>query len=99
MTILTIGRSGLDPEDSCTLEVFGKHLYFAIVVADEKLTLLAQALDCVDPPEVLVTLPDDVESFKTLTRLLRGLERNDVTSLNRPIEVGEAGSPESWVID
>jgi hypothetical protein len=99
MEIHSIGRNGLDPEDSITLEVFGKHLYFAIVVADDKLTLLAQELDSPNLPQVLVSLPDNIEGFRTLSRLLRSFERNEVKSLQRPIEVGEAGSAEAWVID
>jgi hypothetical protein len=98
MEICSIGRDGLAAENCFTLEIFGKHLFYAIVVDPEKLVLMAQVLDCVDLPEVIVTLPDDIEGFKTLARLLRGFERNDVTSLNRPIEIGEAGSAESWVI-
>ena len=95
--ILGIGRGALDRRDSCTLEASGKHLTYAIVLDGSFVFLRVQLLDVCDPAEELLSVGDCEAGWKTICRLVGGLERNRITSLQRPIEVGPGG-PNSWVI-
>ena len=95
--ILGIGRSGLDRKDSCTLEAVGKHLTYFVILDGGFVFLRAQVLDSCRPPEELFSTGDTKEGWQLICKLIRALERNDVRSLQRPIEAGSG--PSGFVID
>ena len=97
LEILSIGRGGLDRIDSCTLEAAGKHLSYTITLDGGFLFLRVQLLDACDPPEALMSVGDTKQGWETVSRVVGAMERNNIKSLERPIELG-SGGPNSWII-
>lgn len=95
--ILGIGRGALDRVDSCTLECSGKHLTYFVVLDGGFIFLRVQVLDSCDPLDQLFSIGDTREGFETICKVIRALERNNVKSLQRPIEAGTG--PTGFVID
>jgi hypothetical protein len=95
--ILSIGRGGLDRENSCTLQGSGKNLAYTIVLDGGLVFVYAQLLNVCGDSEFLIRVGDTVENWKLICRIVGALERNSIRSLERPIEVGEGG-PNSWII-
>ena len=54
-------------------------------------------MDAGDPLECLLTVADG-PGWPVACKLVAALERGQIKSLKRPIEIGEPGSPDSWVI-
>jgi hypothetical protein len=50
-----------------------------------------------DPPERLLGVADDAESWQVVCRMIAAMERSGLRSLEKPIEIGDGG-PNSWVI-
>jgi hypothetical protein len=59
--------------------------------------LRVQLLDLGDEPQQLLSVGDGEAGWKTICRLITALERNQVQSLQKPIEFGGSG-PRSWAI-
>jgi hypothetical protein len=97
MDVLNIGRSALDRKDSCTLEACGRHLSYVILLDGGWVFLSATPLDSLSEPESLLSVADG-EGWPTICKLVKALERSGITSLQRPIEIGEGGNPDSWII-
>ena len=97
LEVLSIGRGADEPEGSCTLEVAGGHLFYAVTVGGGSVSVSAQVLDR-GGLEYLVRLADNADGWRTVCQLIAGLERGGVRSLQRPIRIGEPGNPDSWVI-
>ena len=98
MEILSIGRGGLDREDSCTLEMCGRQLSYAIVIDGGFIFVGAQSMDSIEPLELLFSIGDTTDGWRTVCRFVAALERSGIASLKeRPIELGESG-PNSFVI-
>jgi hypothetical protein len=49
-------------------------------------------------PQLLVTLADGPDGFRELCKIVRLLEREEVRSLDRPIELGDGSGSNSYVI-
>lgn len=97
MEILFIGRDGLERID-CRLEVSGRHLSYAIVIDGGYIFVRAQPMDSIEPLELLFSIGDCRDGWRTVARFVAALERSGITSLKeRPIELGEPG-PGSFVI-
>lgn len=62
--LLSIGRSAEDSEESCTAIICGKHLIYAIVWDTNTVALLAQTLDSIELPEVLLSMDDNLNGWK-----------------------------------
>ena len=96
---LAIGRGGLEPKDSCPLEMSGRHLFYVIKMDGGFVFVSVHPMDLGDSPEKLMIVADGPDGWETVCRLLCALERSGITSLTpRPIELGTPGSPDSWVI-
>jgi hypothetical protein len=96
---LNIGRDGLGPEDSCCLEITGRHLFYSLLLDGGLVFVSVQPMDSVESLEKLVILPDGADGWRTVCRFVLALERSGRQSLTpRPIELGTPGSPDSWVI-
>jgi hypothetical protein len=94
---LSIGREGLAPRNSCTLEMTGRHLFYVIVLDGGWIFTKAALMDAGDPPQELLSVGDGPRGWTTTARLIRALERSECRSLARPIHLGESG-PDSWAI-
>jgi hypothetical protein len=97
---LHIGRGGLDPKDSCTLELCGRHLFYVVLLDGGFVFLAAQSMDAAeDSLERLLSVGDTPEGLQTIGRFLCALERSGLSSLSpKPIQIGEAPGPNCWVI-
>jgi hypothetical protein len=96
LEILFIGRNGLDRENSSTLEASGKHLAYKVVLDNTFVFLYVQLLDVVADCELLISVGDTKSGWETICKIVQALERNNVKSLERPIEAGLG--PHGWVI-
>jgi hypothetical protein len=95
---LSIGRGGLEPANSCTLEISGRQLHYSILLDGGFVFLSVQPLDGGDS-ERLVGVGDTVDGWQTVCRLVSALERSGIKSLTpKPIELGTPGMPDCFVI-
>ena len=89
----------LDPAHSCTLEIAGRHLFYSILLDGGFVFLSVQPMDCGDCMERIVGVGDGPDGWQTICRLVAALERSGITSLTpKPIQLGEPGLPDCWVI-
>lgn len=93
---LDFGRGGLEPPDSCTLEISGPNLHYTVLLKGGTVSVSATPMDCGDLPDRLLTVADTAAGWHTVYGLIRALERAGVKSLQRPIEAGSG--PDGWVI-
>ena len=96
--ILSIGREGLDREHSCTLVAFGKWLEHQVKVDSTFVFLRLSLMDQSGEPELILTISDIDEQWREMFKILRALEREEVKSLERPIELNGGSSPSGFVI-
>ena len=78
----------LDRKDSCTLEASGKHLLYVIVLDGGWVSLKVALMDEGVAPELIVTAGDGPAGWLQLCSLVRCFEREEVKSLEKPIELG-----------
>jgi hypothetical protein len=96
---LTIGREALDRRDSCTLQTCGKHLFFLILLDGGFVSLNVTPMDQVEERQRLLTVGDTKEGWSTICQLVAACERNQIRDVKqRPLEIGESGNRDSWVI-
>jgi hypothetical protein len=62
------------------------------------LSLKVQLMDAGGEPQLLVNVADGPEGFREVCKIIRLLEREEVKSLERRIELGEGEGPNSYVI-
>jgi hypothetical protein len=79
--IMSIGRGGLERENTCTLEACGRHLSYRIVLDNTYVFLYVQVLDSIDAPEFIMSVGDCNAGWHNLCRLVRAFERNGIRSL------------------
>ena len=96
LEILSIGRDGLAPKDSCTLEASGRYLFYSILLDGGWVFLSAQLMDRSEAPEQLLSVGDGEDGWRQVCSLIRALERHEIRSLQRPIEAGSG--PSGWTI-
>jgi hypothetical protein len=95
---LSMGREGLDRKDSCTAEMYGRHLLYVIKLDGGFVFLSACPMDRGDVPEQLLSVGDGPRGWDTLTKLAARLERHRIKALQpRPLEIGPSG-PLGFVI-
>ena len=97
METLSIGRAAVDDADS-VLEIAGRWLCYRVALCGPEVRLAATVMDAAPAPETLLRSPDTESGWDTTRRLIASLERNQIKSLARPIEVGSPGDPDAWVI-
>ncbi len=96
LEVLSFGRSGNAPPQSCKLEMVGRFLSYEIVLDGGFVFISAQLCDRGNPPELLVTFPDGPQGWQDTCALISALERNNIQSLQRPIGAGTG--PDGFVI-
>jgi hypothetical protein len=98
MEILSIGREGLDRQDSCTLIAFGKWLCYHVILDNSFVFLKVSLMDQGNEPELILSVGDVDERWRELFKVIRALERDEIKSLERPIELSGGTGPSGWVI-
>ena len=96
--VLSIGRAGLAPKDSCTLLVTGKWLSYEVEIDGGFVFLRVAEMDKAEPPEQLLSISDTSEGWREVFLIIRAFEREEVKSLEKPIELGGGSGPHGWVI-
>jgi hypothetical protein len=96
ITSLELGRQGLDRQNSCTWIGTGKHFCFHVMIDGGFVFVSAQLMDLGEEPLALATFSDTKQGWQDTLSLIKALERNEVKSLQKPIEAGTG--PHGWVI-
>ncbi len=96
--VASIGRSGLDRKDTCTLQLSGRHLFYTLVLDGGFLFFYAQPMDTGEPLDRILTIGDTRDGWNVVARLLQAFEHSGVSSLQRPITLGEAPGRNSFII-
>ena len=97
MELISLGRSAAVEED-CVLEICGRWLLYCVALRAGEVRLAASLADAVSAPETLLRGRVDEFGWQTVHRLIAAMERNEIRSLCRPIEIGEPGTSDCWVI-
>ena len=97
MSILCIGREGLDREHSCTLIAMGKWLCYYVILDKTFVFLKVSLMDQGNEPELILSVGDVDERWRELFKIIRAFERDQIKSLERPIEIGGGSGPNGWV--
>lgn len=87
--VLSIGRSADNSIEDCVMAICGRWLAYRIALRGGWIWLFASLMDSADKPELLLNVGDGETGWKTICQLIAALERNQVKSLERPIEAGE----------
>ncbi len=99
LEILSFGRAGDAPAHSCRLEMSGRHLAYIITLDGGWIFVSAAVMDRGDPPESLLTIADNAANWRTVCKVITGLERNNIRELQpKPLEVGPPDARDSFVI-
>ena len=100
--VLFIGRAQNDylAREDCVMELAGNALFYRISLRGGWIWISVCPLDeATERPESLFNLGDGPAGWIVVRRFILAMERSGVTSLKeRPIHIGEAGSPDSFVI-
>ena len=95
----SVCRGGLDRKDMYSLQASGRHLSYTLKTDGGWIFLSVQPMDTGDPPEILLITVDGPLGWQTSCNLVRALERSGISKLQpRPLELGEPGSKDCWVI-
>ena len=98
LEVLSFGRAGDAPLQSCKLEMVGRFLAYDLTLDDGWIFVSAQPMDKGDPPELLLKISDSLENWRTVVKLISACEHNRIKALfPRPLEIGGVG-PNSFVI-
>jgi hypothetical protein len=74
-------------------------LFYSVLLDGGFVFLSAQPMDLGDSLERLVAVGDGSDGWQTICHLIVTLERSGITSLTpKPIQLGEPGSPDCYVI-
>jgi hypothetical protein len=96
--VLSIGRAALERAD-CTMELVGSQLLIRISLLGGWVWVAACGLDEGEPPEPLFNIGDTEQGWITVRGFCQALERSGIRSLHpRPIQLGEPGSKDCYVI-
>jgi hypothetical protein len=97
MEVLTIGKLE-DPLEDCVLEVCGKWLAYRIALHGGGAFLSAQLMDAGDEPDLLLRVRDDAAGWQTVSRVVAALEKHEIRSLARPIEIGTPADGDDCIV-
>ena len=81
LEVLSFGREGLAPKDSCKLEMSGRHLAYDVTLDGGWIFLSATVMDRGDPRETLLTIADNAENWRLICQVITALERNNIREL------------------
>jgi hypothetical protein len=97
MEILSVGREGLDPANSCTLVATGKWLSYSVTVNGGFAFLRVALMDRGDEFETLLSISDPDEGWRQIFTIIRNFEREEIKSLSKPLELGGGSGPNGYV--
>jgi hypothetical protein len=94
-----IARPALARQCFFQTQLFGANLRYAIHLDGGFAYLHVEGYNQTAAPEKpLLRVPDGTEGLKILCRLIRDLERSGTTAIHLPLQLGEPGMADSWVI-
>jgi hypothetical protein len=100
LEVVAFGRAGDAPKDSCLLQMTGRFLAYDVFLDGGFVFLDATSMDQAEgASQRLLTIGDTEQGWSDLCRLVQALERNQIRDVKvRPLEIGESGNRDSWVI-
>jgi hypothetical protein len=99
LEVATFGRAGDAPTNSCLLQMTGCFLAYDVLLDGGFIFWDATPMDQAEEPQRLLTIGDTEQGWSDLCRLVQALERNRICDVKqRPLEIGESGNRDSWVI-
>jgi hypothetical protein len=94
-----IARPALARQCFFQTELFGQHLRYALWIDGGWANLSVEGFDQVDAPtKPLLTVAAGAEGFRTVCKLIAGLERAGVKAIRLPLQLGEVGMDDCWVV-
>ena len=97
LEVLSIGRPPNGIED-CGLELAGGALFVRVGLRSGQVSVHACGMDELEL-QLIFSIGDGPEGWTVVRRFIQALERSGIKSLReRPVRIGESGSPDSWVI-
>jgi hypothetical protein len=93
MHVLSIGREADNVTDDCVMEVCGRWLAYRLALRGGWVWLHVSLMDYGNPPELLLTTADGPEGWRQVCKIVRLLEREQVRTLQKPIELGGGCGP------
>jgi len=98
MEVLSLGRSAIDKAD-CVLEIAGSQMLVRVAIQGTWIWVAVGSLDEASSPEPLFNVADGPQGWTTVRAFVAALERSGIKSLReRPVQLGEVGSPDCFVI-
>jgi hypothetical protein len=88
LEVLSFGRASDASPQSCKLQMVGRFLAYDLTLDGGFVFISASVMDRSDPPELLISFPDGPQGWIDTCQLISALERNNIRSLERPIEAG-----------
>jgi hypothetical protein len=98
LELILIGRSADDMTNDCVLELTGRWLSYKIELHGTWVWLSVCLMDFGERWEKLFNVGDTTAGWTTMKSFVFALERSGIKSLQRPIQIGEVGDPDCWVI-
>ena len=84
LEVLTFGRAGDAPKDSCLLQMTGRFLAHNVLLDGGFVNLDATSMDQAEEPQRLLTIGDTEVGWSDLCRLVQALERNQIRGMFAP---------------
>jgi hypothetical protein len=75
----------------------GKWLCYYVTLDNTFVFLKVSLMDQGNEPELILSVGDVDERWRELFKIIRALERDQIKSLERPIEIGGGSGPNGWV--
>jgi hypothetical protein len=82
------------------MDAYGERLQYRLWIDGGFLFLQAAGLDqvCDESSKGLLTVGAGAEGFRTVCKLIAALERSGIKEIRLPLQLGEVGMADSWVI-
>ena len=94
-----IRREALARQWCFEAELFGEHLRYALWLDGGWVNLRCEGLDQVDASaKPLLTIAAGAKGFEVVCRLIAELERSGVKRIELPLQLGQEGMVDSWLI-
>jgi hypothetical protein len=77
---------------------WGKWLCYHVVIHNTFIFLKLSLMDQGDEPELILSVADVDREWRELFKIIRAFERDQIKSLERPIQLGGGSGPNGWAI-
>ena len=97
----TLSIGSAEDGSGYALQIAGRHLCYMVTLCGDQVRVSAGLLDSTAAPEFLLTVKDCEAEWETVFHFVSSLEKYEVQSLERPIQVGNPvihPPAECWII-